>query len=79
MHDLSDLLERVLAIKAQSNERNLCGRTPTERPDFTDIDGAPNDLMPEGFDERRDLLESGVLLVRDQHLQAMFGLDHLVS
>jgi hypothetical protein len=69
MDDLRDLLERVLAIEAQPHERDLCVRASTERPDLTDVDGAPNDLMAEGFDQRRNPVESVVLLVSDQHLQ----------
>ena len=79
MDDLRDLLERVLAIEAQSHERDLCVRASTERPDLTDVDGAPNDLMAECFDKRRNPVESVVLLVSDQHLQTVFGLDHSFS
>jgi hypothetical protein len=38
-----------------------------------------DDLMTERFDDLRDSLESFVLLVGDQNVQAMFGSDHLPS
>ena len=68
MDDRRDLLERVLAIETQSHERDLCARASTERPDISDVDAAPDDLMAESFDDRRDARESPVLLVGDQHL-----------
>ena len=76
VNDLGDLLERMLAIEAQSDERDLCARASTERSDITDVDGASDDLMAERFDHRRDVFESVVLLVGDQHLQTMVSLRH---
>ena len=35
--------------------------------------------MAECFDKRRNPVESVVLLVSDQHLQTVFGLDHSFS
>ena len=46
-----------------------------ERSDTADVEVAADDLMAKRFDDGPDRFESVVVLVRDQHLQAMFRLE----
>jgi hypothetical protein len=68
MNDRGDLLQRVLVTEAQPDERDLCTGASTDRPDLTHVRVAPDDLMAERLDDRRDVVESLVLFVGDQHL-----------
>ncbi len=74
--DGGDLVERVLAVEADSHERDLCPRAAAEHPDIGDLNAARNDFVTEPFDDRGDRLESLVALVGDQNLQPMLGLRH---
>jgi hypothetical protein len=68
------LIQGVLAVEAEPDEGDLCARASAERAYVADVDVAADDLVTEAFDDRPDARESGVLLVRDQHLQTRFGL-----
>ncbi len=74
LDDRGDLLECVFAIDAKSDECDFCASASTEWPHLSNLDVAANDLVAKPFNDGGDGCESGVSLVRDQHLQAMFGL-----
>ena len=66
MDDCGDLFERVFAVEAQSDERNLGARASTERPDRTDFLVAPDDVVAQALEDRGDAIEADVSLVGDQ-------------
>ena len=65
--DLLDQLERVLGALAETDERDVGMLARRHRPDLADLDLGSDHLVPEAGDDGRDVGETILALVGDEH------------
>ena len=75
-HDLRDQLERVIRIRAESDECNVRPFPLGDGTDLLDVDLACDHLVPETGHDLREQFEPVAFLVRDQYAEMTSTVVH---